>query len=461
MAKGAKRWLIVIAVLTAIGSVQWLTGARTGDWVTGTGEITRSEIRSHRGIGGGDRWHLSIRYRFDANGQTWEGSRVVPGGMLGAGVDQATSPDSGAGWLTRLFWRAAPLAGSEHPDALFPWSALYPVGRTVTVFYDPDDPSHAVLTREYANPWFAFAIAIGLLALLWLPIAAVFRWIGRHLGEFRGIRRMTLAFGILGLAVGLLGLWRGEMAARAVPPLLPESGTCPWIDQRPGFVRFDAPQIASPTAPEATGLASPPYARCDGADPAPGCLVDLTLEVVPDGIPLQIPGLTIPTDDVGLQTVLIPPSAALPATAILTQLSTGRDASTPRRFLGRLVRVAALAHVRPEVVRLLGGAMQGATHVLLADRAVRVPPASRLVPLDDCAVLSIPAGADPILYAEIRPNRLELDGPLGPASRALLLEGMDVVTYRKEARTGWDLLAQLGWLMAAGGLLPWLLRATA
>jgi hypothetical protein len=106
-----------------------------------TGTITHSEVIVNRGGKGGNSYVPHIRYRFEALGRTFDQSQI-----------------SFTGWSARM-----------HSDPYI--AGRYPVGSEVPIYYDPGDPTRAVLVRGISggdlNPlFFLWLLTTGAVALM-------------------------------------------------------------------------------------------------------------------------------------------------------------------------------------------------------------------------------------------------------------------------------------------------------
>jgi hypothetical protein len=110
---------IVVMLALMIGNKMWeLKKARS--WSQTTGRIVKSKIETQRHRFQGEAETIknvpAVEYEFKAGGRTVYGSRIAIGDDSGGANTEATL-------------------------------ARYPVGREVTVYYDPDDPTQCVLER--------------------------------------------------------------------------------------------------------------------------------------------------------------------------------------------------------------------------------------------------------------------------------------------------------------------------
>jgi hypothetical protein len=122
--RGSNLLIAIVLLVAGLGTVAWYgpkllrEAGATGDWPSVEGAIESSEIRSQtRGRGRGTDYVLVLTYSYELEGQRYRGSRWSVGGDL-------VSDDR---------------AGAEiHARS-------YRVGDRVPVYYDPEDPTSAVL----------------------------------------------------------------------------------------------------------------------------------------------------------------------------------------------------------------------------------------------------------------------------------------------------------------------------
>jgi hypothetical protein len=94
----------------------------TADWPTTTGHVLRSEIAGHDD-GDGTTYSAEIEYEYEVDGREYQSDRIRLGGFTST---------SDRDHIERIIARA-------------------PAGGTVPVYYNPDDPSEAVLTSGVAG----------------------------------------------------------------------------------------------------------------------------------------------------------------------------------------------------------------------------------------------------------------------------------------------------------------------
>ena len=113
-------------------------GSSSTNWPTTEGQILESEFKTK----GDSTSYPGVKYQYDVNGKTYDGERIVFG----------SAADLPRGTLDR-----------------------YPVGGTVTVFYDPNDPESAVLQTASTSSMY-IGIVLGpilvIVAIIMLTLAA-------------------------------------------------------------------------------------------------------------------------------------------------------------------------------------------------------------------------------------------------------------------------------------------------
>jgi len=139
-------FVLIGIFFTVRGVLEWDRAAKSASWPTVTGTVTRSEMTSHRSTHEGrtsTSYHAHIEFDYEVDG-------------VGHHGDQRT-------------YKVATSSQSAANDAV----AAYPVGRSVTVSYDPQDPERAVLEPgwDWSN---AIPIAVGLFAIAFVSFL---RWL--------------------------------------------------------------------------------------------------------------------------------------------------------------------------------------------------------------------------------------------------------------------------------------------
>jgi hypothetical protein len=135
--------VIIILIFLAIGLALLARGGRalilrrkSANWPTAPGTIIASQIHEHRDADGST-YEANLSYEYRVGARTYRGGRLEwTGGVA---------------------------------DGLLPWHqrlvAAYPPGRTVTVCYDPTDPSHSALEpTRMREALMLLAIGAGLMA---------------------------------------------------------------------------------------------------------------------------------------------------------------------------------------------------------------------------------------------------------------------------------------------------------
>jgi hypothetical protein len=135
--------------LGAAGIVQYLRNRRQARvrarWPTVAGTITQSKLAVELDEDGDEKYRADIRFAYRVDGREFEGSNVK------------------WGWTALYAWRSRAAAAL----------AVYPVGKAVTVHYDPAQPMSAVLdplNREGMAMPLVFAAAVGGIGLFVLKV---------------------------------------------------------------------------------------------------------------------------------------------------------------------------------------------------------------------------------------------------------------------------------------------------
>ena len=98
-------------------------------WPSTMGTVLMSNLEARHSSEGGWTNYPVVQYSYQAGGQAYQGSRIAPGPEVGG---------SGAGKVV----------------------ARYPAGAQVMVFYNPQNPSDAVLERKAPAQWLMWFILI-------------------------------------------------------------------------------------------------------------------------------------------------------------------------------------------------------------------------------------------------------------------------------------------------------------
>ncbi len=110
-------FVVVGAFFLMIGVIERTRGLASRSWDAVSGEIIESRVTQGLAPGYGWLWHVEVRYRYTAEGLTYEGDRFSFG----------TDP---------TFWTQSAAEGAV---------SLYPKGRIVTLFVSPSDRSAAAI----------------------------------------------------------------------------------------------------------------------------------------------------------------------------------------------------------------------------------------------------------------------------------------------------------------------------
>lgn len=134
---------MMAVVVSLLGAIATLAGVRLTllawsmrRWAATQGEVRSSDalrFQEYR-VGGGAMYRPEILYAFSVDGTEYTGVR-----------------------RTLLTWQTS---GSQPAEEVV---ARYPVGKKVTVYYDPRNPRESILIRESALPSAILVTAVGLL----------------------------------------------------------------------------------------------------------------------------------------------------------------------------------------------------------------------------------------------------------------------------------------------------------
>jgi hypothetical protein len=145
----------------AYGLIGWADAFEVRRWLEVPGEVIEShrELAHARTAGrSSSRYHVFVHYTYRVGGQLRHGHRI----------DAASEYVEPAGQAPHHVF-----SGGEEADELV---RRYRAGRDVSVFYDPEDPGRAVLTKGLRY-WHDLALWMGLpLAILGFIL---FRWLRR------------------------------------------------------------------------------------------------------------------------------------------------------------------------------------------------------------------------------------------------------------------------------------------
>ena len=140
----AFRWIFCIGfmliglVFFLLGGYQLLQGLTTKDWPAAPGKILSSQVQSGNRTSGGPvrsrkgsskRYSVDVRYRYEVDGQEFEGDRLRFGNVSYKSRSKAQKV------MNR-----------------------YPRGKEVEVFYDPENPQSSVLIKGIGLSWLAVGL---------------------------------------------------------------------------------------------------------------------------------------------------------------------------------------------------------------------------------------------------------------------------------------------------------------
>lgn len=471
------RLLQVLALLVALGVVQWIMSAQTGDWVMAEGEIIRSETRSHR-VGDEDLYYLSLSYRYPVGGDWYDGQRVTLAGGYGSRFEELVVDGQGPAWL-RWWWRRVPLPGARSHDELAGVAGQYPAGARVPVYHDPDDPRNSALIPRTDRAWFRLALVVFLVGLALLPLVwgvrAARRAVAWATPPPDGCARLLGVIGFLGF---LLVVWSYRQARQAEQPPQPAllAELCSEDPLEPRWVSLPSDYRSQPVWSE-TGLAEPRHARCPQSGPVElspetsrtqllalqGCRIALVEPDVTEQRLLDF-GVTRYVDAFELgryQRILGTGDAGRGVWLLSHRFASPEVQDNRRRWEGRLIRVAQLpknrTHFRREWSEV-SGALSGREFVVLSDRATPVESGS-LHLFGDCAVALLESGQpeSSVTMARVRRNRREWPDAAIGAQRPVLLEVPGPDRYKSRRTAAWNIVQMLGWSLVLFGLVPVLL----
>ena len=198
--------LVPIGISLVVARTKRARIRRAAAWRATSGRVIASAVRA-----GHPEWAIHnpllenmprVRYAFEVDGRRFEGERIGFGDDSGGANTAATL-------------------------------ARYPVGATVTVYYDPADPSEAVLEREAPRGLGGGCLRLAAIALAAVAVIAAIAttvpgWIATHLPGARNPNLATLT-GMMGIAALLMAIaywFRVSRAARwpATPGIVSSSG---------------------------------------------------------------------------------------------------------------------------------------------------------------------------------------------------------------------------------------------
>ena len=139
-------FLPMLVLIVVVGIAKWIEFRRAASWSQTTAKLLRSELQTERHRFGNDPETVKnvpfVEYQFTAGGRDIRGTRISIDESIGGANTEATL-------------------------------ARYPVGATVPVFYDADDPKSCVLERTVREPMPVGGCALAL-AMLAAFIGAIY-----------------------------------------------------------------------------------------------------------------------------------------------------------------------------------------------------------------------------------------------------------------------------------------------
>ncbi len=169
---------VLLGIFFAVqGTLEWIRAADSTSWPTVAGTVTRSEVTSHRSTHKGrtsTSYHAHIEFDYAVDGKALHGNRRT--------------------------YKVMASSQSAANEAV----AAYPVGRSVTVSYDPQDPERAVLEPgwDWSN---AIPIAVGLFAIAFVSFV---HWL--VVRQFRKAVQRAKELQALGIDPGAIEALDGE-----------------------------------------------------------------------------------------------------------------------------------------------------------------------------------------------------------------------------------------------------------
>lgn len=134
--------LVISAILlTIIFSARW-SASKAQSWAATTGKVVFSTLEARRGSKGNMVYYPVVRYQYRVHAMNYEGNKIMPGMAWGG---------SGAAAVV----------------------AKYPVGTTVPVYYNPENPAEALLERDAPKYTIWLGVALILSNLFMCGMAAL------------------------------------------------------------------------------------------------------------------------------------------------------------------------------------------------------------------------------------------------------------------------------------------------
>jgi hypothetical protein len=131
-------------ILLLIGGVQWLKLLISRSWPQISGTVLVSGVEARRSTssegGSSTTYNVSVVYEYEVDSQRYRSNRVTVGGAVWGGYRGAQKQ-----------------------------AARYPMGASVPVYYNPRNPTSAVLEKRAPS-----AVLLFVMALIFLTVAALF-----------------------------------------------------------------------------------------------------------------------------------------------------------------------------------------------------------------------------------------------------------------------------------------------
>ncbi len=134
--KGGILLLLFGIAMTVYAALNLSKGGSASNWPTTEGKILESKMEKGTSGTGSNRtiqWYPTVKYRYEVDASTYEGDRIIFG------------------------------SSAELPSATLD---RYPVGATVKVFYNPDNPETAVLQTGSTSSMYLYVILGPILAII-------------------------------------------------------------------------------------------------------------------------------------------------------------------------------------------------------------------------------------------------------------------------------------------------------
>jgi hypothetical protein len=136
---------VVSAIFLVLIGIAYRQSAKTRNWSSVMGKVTSSMMEERSDNEGGTTSYPVVVYRYSAGGQTYENDKIAPGLQWGG---------TGAGRVV----------------------ARYPAGSSVTVYYDPQNPSVSILERSAKSSITIYAVILVIISLFICGLGVFFAY---------------------------------------------------------------------------------------------------------------------------------------------------------------------------------------------------------------------------------------------------------------------------------------------